>query len=212
MPGLSSEQGQPTYLPPLPFGPSPCGHCRPLPPSQGFTYLFTVIDRFSRWTEAILMTDSIALTCATVLFIEWISKFGVPGEMTSDCGPHFTSELWDQLHHILGTKAYQTTSYYPQANGMVERFHHTMKASLMACLGNNPNSMEELPVVMLGLCTAFKEDLDCSSADLVYNTNLRLPGGFFKAPQAFCIFPSSQLPSITPSSNGKSSHSSSGSA
>ena len=157
----------------------------PLTPSQGFTYLFTIIDRFTRWTEAIPMTDSTAPTCARALFREWIARFGVPGEITSDRGPQFTSELWDQLHHILGTKVYHTTAYHPQANGMVERFHRTMKASLMARLGENPNWTEELPVVMLGLRTAFKEDLGCSSAELVYGTHLRLPGGFFEAPGAF---------------------------
>lgn len=60
-----------------------------------------------------------------------------------------------------------------------------MKASLMARLGNNPSWTEELPVVMLGLRTAFKEDLGCSSAELVYGTHLWLPGGFFEAPGAF---------------------------
>ena len=113
------------------------------------------------------MLDSTAPTCARALFREWISRFGVPGELTSHHGPQFTSELWDQLHHILGTKAYRTTSYHPQANGMVERFHRTMKASLMARLGNNSNWTEELPVFMLCLRTAFKEDLGCSSAELV---------------------------------------------
>ena len=131
------------------------------------------------------MSDSTAPTCARALFREWISRFGVPGELTSDRGPQFTSELWDQLHHILGTKAYHTTSYHPQANGMVERFHRIMKASLMARLGNNSNWTEELPVVMLGLRTAFKEDLGCSSAELVYGTQLRLPGRFFEAPDVF---------------------------
>jgi len=113
------------------------------------------------------MTDSTAPMCARMLFREWISGFDVPSEVTSDCGPQFTSELWDQLHCILGMKTYRTASYHPQANGMVERFHRTMKASLMARLGNNPNWVEELPVVMLGLRTAFKEYLGYSSAVLV---------------------------------------------
>ena len=39
--------------------------------------------------------------------------------------------------------------------------------------------------MMLGLRTAFKEDLGCSSAELVYGTHLRLPGGYFEAPGAF---------------------------
>ena len=155
------------------------------PPSQGFTYLFTIIDRFTCWTETIPKTNSIAHTCARVLFREWISRFSVPGKMTSDWGSQFTSELCDQLHRILGMKAYCTASYHYQANGMMKRFHRTMKASLMANLGNNPNWIEEVPVVMLGLRTAFKEDLGCSSAELVYSTHLRLPRGFFKAPGAF---------------------------
>ena len=63
-------------------------------------------------------------------------------------------------------------------NCMVERFHWTIKASPMARLGNYPSWVEELPVVI-------KDNLGCSSAELVYSTHLRLPGGFFKAPGAF---------------------------
>ena len=62
---------------------------------------------------------------------------------------------------------------------MVERFHRTIDASLMAYLGNNPNRMEELPVALLDLCTAFKENLGCSCAEFIYDTHVRLPVDFF---------------------------------
>ena len=39
-----------------------------------------------------------------------------------------------------------------------------------------------LPLVLLGIRTAFREDLDCSSAELVYGTTLRLPGEFYESP------------------------------
>ena len=39
-----------------------------------------------------------------------------------------------------------------------------------------------LPLVLLGIRTAFCEDLDCSSAELVYGTTLRLPGEFYESP------------------------------
>jgi len=34
-------------------------------------------------------------------------------------------------------------------------------------------------MVLLGICTALKEDLHCTSSELVYETKLRLPGEYF---------------------------------
>ena len=39
----------------------------PLPESQGMTYLFTIIDRFTRWPEAIPVPNAHASTCASAL-------------------------------------------------------------------------------------------------------------------------------------------------
>jgi hypothetical protein len=59
----------------------------------------------------------------------------------------------------------------------VERFHRQLKGSLKARL-QGPRWMDELPLVLLGIRTAWREDPDCSAADLVYGTCLRLPGEF----------------------------------
>ncbi|XP_041985947.1 uncharacterized protein LOC121738131 [Aricia agestis] len=60
---------------------------------------------------------------------------------------------------------------------MVERFHRQLKAAIV-CHAND-RWTESLPWVLLGIRTAFKEDLQCSSAELVYGEPLRLPGEFF---------------------------------
>ena len=149
----------------------------PLDESEGMKYLFTIIDRFTRWPEAIPLPDSTTETCARVLIRHWISRFGVPDDITSDRGPQFTSHMWSELNQLLGISTSNTTAYRPQANGLVERFHRQLKGSLKARL-QGPRWMDELPLVLLGVRTAWREDPDCSAADLVYGTSLRLPGEF----------------------------------
>ena len=36
----------------------------PLPPSKGYTHLLTIVDRFTRWPEAIPLTETTTITCA----------------------------------------------------------------------------------------------------------------------------------------------------
>lgn len=39
--------------------------------------------------------------------------------------------------------------------------------------------MDALPLTLLGIRTTPKQELHCSSAEIVYGTTLRLPGGIF---------------------------------
>lgn len=149
----------------------------PLPASRGYTYLFTMVDRFTRWPEVVPLTDISTTSCARALVGGWVSRFGLPLDITSDRGTQFTSKLWAEMAELLGTKLHHTTAYHPQANGMVERFHRTLKAALMTRLTNS-TWIDELPWVLLGLRTAPKEDLHASSAELVYGATLTLPGEF----------------------------------
>ena len=149
----------------------------PLPASEGHIYLFTIIDRFSRWPEAIPLADAEAVTCARALLRGWIARFGVPDDITSDRGPQFTSCLWAELGRTLGIHNHATTAYHPQANGMVERMHRQLKGALKARLVG-PNWMDELPIVLLGLRTAWREGADASAAELVYGCSLHIPGEF----------------------------------
>ena len=150
----------------------------PLPPSNGCVYLLTCIDRFTRWPEAIPIPDATADTVARAFIQTWISRFGVPATLTSDRGGQFQSCLWQKLSELLGVKHLRTTSYHPIANGLVERFHRQLKASLKA--SPLPDRWADmLHLALLGIRTSYKDDLQCTAAELVYGTSLRLPGEFF---------------------------------
>ncbi|ROT85277.1 Transposon Ty3-G Gag-Pol polyprotein [Penaeus vannamei] len=149
----------------------------PLPPSDGAQYLFTATERSTRWPEAIPMQHTTARDCAEALLHGWISRFGVPDDIT-DRGPAFTSQLWTSLGELMGSTIHHTTSYNPEANGMVERSHRTLKAALMArCTKSDWKA--QLPWVLLGIRTSPKEGLQVSPAEMVFGEALTVPGEFF---------------------------------
>jgi transposase InsO family protein len=148
----------------------------PLPPSEGQRYCPIAVDRFTRWPEAVPISDISAETVANAFYSHCVARFGCPGKITTNQGRQFDSQLFRALKNLCGAQVIHTTAYHPAANGLVERFHRTTKAALM-CHEDSPWT-RTLPTVLLGLPTAWKEDLQTTPAELVYGEPLHIPGEF----------------------------------
>ena len=90
----------------------------------------------------------------------------------------FEADLFRQLTRITGTTHIHTTAYHPAANGMVERLHRQIKTAIK-CHATEAWT-EVLPVIMMGIRAAFKQDLHATPAEMVYGETIRLPGEFLQ--------------------------------
>ncbi|BHF67513.1 hypothetical protein SprV_0301054000 [Sparganum proliferum] len=150
----------------------------PLPPSRGYTHILTAVDRFTRWPIAVPISDTSAENIAMFFLTHWISTFGVPATLTTDRGSQFQSSLFREFTKLLGCAHITTTAYHPASNGLMERLHRQLKSALMS---QTESWSVNLPLVLLGIRSSVKEDIQCTVAELVYGTPLRLPGEFVQS-------------------------------
>lgn len=92
------------------------------PISRGFTYILTRLDRFPRWPEAIPLADISAESVVLALVSNWIARFEVQAQSTTDHGQQFEASLFRGLSRMLGIHHIRTTSYNLASNGRFNIF------------------------------------------------------------------------------------------
>ena len=68
-----------------------------------------------------------------------------------------------------------------RARAYSDRFHQYLKSALQARFRTS-SWADELPWILLGIRTAPKDELQSSSAELVYGSLLTVPGDFIRTP------------------------------
>ena len=152
----------------------------PLCTSQGYNYIMVVVDRFSRFFQAIPLVGITAEECIDAFIRHWVALFGCPEHIFCDRGSQFTSSGWSEMCNYLGCQIHHSTAYHPQAQGTVERLNRTLKTSLK-CQENPSEWFNQLPWAVLALRNLPKEDLGFASpSEIVLGQPVRLPGEFFE--------------------------------
>jgi len=118
--------------------------CGPYPETKrGNRYLLTFIDHFSRYPEAIPLPRQDAPTVARALVTEIFSRLGCPQTITSDRGTNFMSELFREICKLLKVKRINSTSFNPQMQGKVEKFHLGLNQSMSHYVNKYGNDWDE---------------------------------------------------------------------
>ena len=109
----------------------------PLPESSGNKYILLIGDRFTKWYEAIPMSNQEASTVAKAFINVWVSKFDCPASLHSNKSSNFISNLFKNMCKDLGIIRTSITAYHPHGNAMIERTNCTIEESLAKYVGGN---------------------------------------------------------------------------
>lgn len=135
----------PTELPPGKWQDLAIDLLGPMPTGE---YILVVVDYYSRYYEAEI-TTSVSTRRIIDLLEKMFAQHGLPLTITSDNGPQFRAEVFEDFLKEKGITHRKVTPLYAQANGEVERQNRSMLKSMKIAQAEGKNWRKEL-VTYLG--------------------------------------------------------------
>lgn len=126
-----------------------------------------------------------AVAAIEAFFMGWVSMFGLPEHITTDQGRCFISGQWKGMCQQYNIVHHLTTAYHPEANGIIERWHRSLKNSLTAQGGEWEKA---LPLTLLHLRASLNDDIKYAPFELVFGTLPMLPGAIYPRNE-LCVEP-----------------------
>jgi hypothetical protein len=114
-----------------------CDLMGPYPPSNGYTFIFTGLDLFSKLLIVAPLRNKESVSVARCIVEKIFLVHGLGLEIRSDRGGEFLAEIAQELWHILGIHHVKTSAMTPNSNGSVERVHRSMHSMLAKCVAEN---------------------------------------------------------------------------
>ena len=143
-------------------------------------YVLVVGDYFTKWVECYPIPNQEAITVATKLVDEVITRFGVFRQCHSDQGRNFESAVISEMCKLLGIKKTRTTPYNPKSDGFVERFNRTL-IQLVSVLVDPSQSDWDLmiPYAMMAYRSSVQESTGESPSMMMFGREMELPVDLF---------------------------------
>ena len=124
--------------------------------SEGHWYLLTLKDVFSKWFEAIPLSNTTSEKVLRALQTLY-ARFGYPLQVHTDNATYFRSQAMEEAFQWAGVRLTFTPTYNPQSNS-VERTHRDLNTMLRVLCHQQAADWEEvLPAALLALRSAVQE-------------------------------------------------------
>ncbi|GJU97129.1 ty3-gypsy retrotransposon protein [Tanacetum coccineum] len=112
-----------------------------LPPSNGKTAIWVIVDRLSKFAHFIALPPHYTAASLATIFLHDIYRLhGLPKSILSDRDPIFLSRFWKELFSKIGTKLLHSSAYHPQTDGQTEVVNRCLESYLRCFACDEPTS------------------------------------------------------------------------
>jgi hypothetical protein len=102
-----------------------------LPKSGNKSFIMVVVDHIFKYAQFCSLQHPFTTSIVAQIFMDRVFKLhGMPHSIVSYRDPSFTSNVWQELFRIQGTKLYLSTSYHPQTDGQTKVVNKCLEAYL----------------------------------------------------------------------------------
>ncbi|XP_045798024.1 uncharacterized protein LOC123892265 [Trifolium pratense] len=151
------------------------GEIRPAS-SKNQRYILVGIDYFTKWIEAIALTNVDQEAVINFVQNHIIYRFGLPETITTDQGTVFVGRKMQDFAEQSGFKLITSTPYYAQANGQVEAANKVIIGLIKRHVAQKPkNWLKTLDQVLWACRNSPKESTDSTPFRLTYGHDAVLP-------------------------------------
>ncbi|GBG81905.1 hypothetical protein CBR_g34088 [Chara braunii] len=95
---------------------------------HGKSQVMVIVDRFSKYAVFVpLPSEARTKLVIRKFFDQWVSEHGVPLSIVSDRDTRFTSQNWQELMRVYGSKLLMSSGRHPETNGQTEQMNKIMQ-------------------------------------------------------------------------------------
>jgi hypothetical protein len=141
-------------------------------------YAMSIIDPATSWIELHAVPDQSALTAATTLDNQWLSRYPRPARCIFDQGSAFTSQEFQELLSSYGITPCPISVQNPQANAILERVHQVIGNMVRTSDLTTHHWYDLLHAVAFAVRGTFHTTLQATPSQLIFGRDLILDASF----------------------------------
>ena len=148
-----------------------------------YKYVLLIGDIFSKYIDAIPMTDQTSPQVLEALHNNWILKYGCPSFILSDQGSNVDGNLIQEVCKAFHIEKRRTTAYHSQGNGFPERnirnIREILRTTLLSKSTPQKSWRKYLASVVFALNTSISKATKCIPYTVIFGRNPILPEDVF---------------------------------